>query len=60
LPPGNEGRGLAGIDCASLGLPSDEEFIAAYCRRRGIDGIDNFGFYLSFCFFASAPSSKAF
>jgi len=27
---------------ASTAYPSDEEFIAAYCRRRGIDGIDNF------------------
>ncbi|RMD92822.1 MAG: phosphotransferase family protein, partial [Alphaproteobacteria bacterium] len=32
LPPGNEGRGLAGVDRAALGLPSDEEFIARYCE----------------------------
>ena len=54
MPPGKDGRGLAGIDRAALGLPSDEEFIAAYCERRGIPGIDNFGFYLSFCFFRMA------
>ena len=54
MPPGGEGRGLAGIDRAALGLPSDEEFIARYCARRGLPGIDNFGFYLSFCFFRMA------
>ena len=30
---------------------SDEEFIGRYCERRGLSGIDNFGFYLAFCFF---------
>lgn len=54
MPPGNEGRGLAGVDRAALGLPSDEAFIAKYCERRGLPGIDNFGFYLSFCFFRMA------
>ncbi len=54
MPAGSEGRGLAGIDRASLGLPTDAEFIAAYCERRGLEGIDNFGFYLAFCFFRMA------
>ena len=51
MPPGDAGRGLAGVDRASLGLPSDDAFIAAYCDRLGIGGIDDFGFYLGFCFF---------
>ncbi len=54
LPPGKEGRGLAGIDRGALGLPSDQKFIADYCRRRGLSGIDNFGFYLAFNFFRMA------
>ncbi len=54
LPPGKQGRGLAGVDRASLGLPSDQAFIADYCRRRGLPGIDNFGFYLAFNFFRMA------
>ncbi|WP_171176553.1 phosphotransferase family protein [Ruegeria sp. HKCCD8929] len=54
MPPGKEGRGLAGIDRAALGLPSDREFIGDYCRRRGLAGIDNFGFYLAFNFFRMA------
>ena len=54
MPPGREGRGLAGIDRDSLGLPSDQAFIARYCERRGISGIENFGFYLAFNFFRMA------
>ncbi len=51
MPPGAEGRGLAGVDRAALGLPSDQAFIDSYCQRRGLHGIDDFGFYLSFSFF---------
>nr|WP_245875579.1 phosphotransferase family protein [Puniceibacterium antarcticum] len=54
LPPGPEGRGLAGVDRAALGLPSDAEFVADYCRRRGIDQISGFGFYVAFAFFRMA------
>lgn len=54
LPAGKDGRGLQGVDRAALGLPSDAEFIAAYCERRGLPGIDNFGYYLGFCFFRMA------
>ena len=51
LPPGREGRGLAGIDRAALGLPTDAEFVARYCERRGLPGIDDLNFYVAFCFF---------
>ncbi|WP_424833670.1 phosphotransferase family protein [Ruegeria sp.] len=54
MPPGDEGRGLAGVDRESLGLPSDQQFIADYCERRGLNGIQNFGFYLAFNFFRMA------
>ena len=54
MPAGTEGRGFGGEDRKALGVPTDEEFIAKYCERRGIDGIDNFGFYLAFCFFRMA------
>lgn len=54
LPAGPEGRGLGGVDRAALGLPSDEEFIAQYCQRRGIEKIENFGFFAGFCFFRMA------
>lgn len=51
MPADGESRGLAGIDRAAHGLMSDDEFVALYCKRRGIDGIDGFGFYLAFTFF---------
>lgn len=51
LPVGSVTRGLAGVDRAATGLPSNEDFIEQYCARRGIAKIDNFGFYVAFCFF---------
>ncbi len=54
MPPGKDGRGLAGVDRDELGLPSDAAFIESYCRRRGLPGIENFGFYLAFNFFRMA------
>ncbi|MDT8326579.1 MAG: phosphotransferase family protein [Roseovarius sp.] len=54
MPATREGRGLAGVDRAALGLWSDQQFIERYCERRGLNGIDNFGFYLAFCHFRMA------
>ena len=54
MPPGEEGRGLAGVDRKALGIPTDEEFVAAYCKRRGIVLIDALGYCLAFCFFRMA------
>jgi len=51
LPAGAQGRGLMGVDRPALGLPSDAAFVAAYCERRGLAGIDRFGYYVAFCFF---------
>ena len=52
----NEGRiaGLAGVDRASLGIPSNEEYIAKYCERTGRKSIDNWEFYLVFSLFRLA------
>ena len=46
--------GLRGRDLTELGIPTEEEYVASYCRRTGIDGIDNFGFYVAFSFFRLA------
>jgi len=54
LPPGDTGRGLAGVDRKALGIPEDQAFIDAYCARMGLAGIERFGFYLAFCFFRMA------
>jgi aminoglycoside phosphotransferase (APT) family kinase protein len=33
-------RGLGGSDFASLGIPTERDYVAAYCRRTGRVGID--------------------
>jgi aminoglycoside phosphotransferase (APT) family kinase protein len=38
--PASETRGLAGIDLRSLGIPTEGEYVAAYCRRSGRSGIE--------------------
>jgi aminoglycoside phosphotransferase (APT) family kinase protein len=54
LPGDGRIKGLAGIDRKSLGIPSDEEYIARYCERTGRDGIENWNFYLVFSLFRLA------
>ncbi|OUS17489.1 phosphotransferase family protein [Gammaproteobacteria bacterium 50_400_T64] len=46
--------GLNGVDRAALGIPSEEEYVAAYCKNRGISEIPNWTFYLAFSFFRFA------
>ena len=54
LPRDGRIKGLGGVDRASLGIPSDAEYIARYCERTGRDGIDNWNFYLVFSLFRLA------
>ena len=51
LPHQSGMRGLGGLDRSALGVPTEEEYVAAYCRRRGIDSIPDWPFYIAFCFF---------
>ena len=46
--------GLGGVEREPLGIPSEREYIAAYCQRTGIDRIDDWDFYLAFSFFRFA------
>ena len=51
LPTGGAFPGLAGIDRAAAGLPSEQEYLARYCRAAGIDEIPDWPYYLAFnCF----------
>lgn len=54
LPHQSGFKGLGGIDRATIGLPSEEDYVAAYCRRRNLPGIDNWTFLLAFSFFRLA------
>ena len=46
-------EGLSGADLPSLGIPSEEEFLAEYCRHAGRE-IDNWLFYVIYNMFRSA------
>ncbi|NNL57401.1 MAG: phosphotransferase [Pseudomonadales bacterium] len=50
----NAMSGLGGIDAAALGIPSEEEYVARYCERMGIEKIDNWNFYMAFSMFRMA------
>jgi aminoglycoside phosphotransferase (APT) family kinase protein len=47
-------EGLAGADLKTLGIPEEEEFVAEYCKYAGLNGIDNWSFYLIYNMFRSA------
>jgi aminoglycoside phosphotransferase (APT) family kinase protein len=49
-----EFRGIKGADLAALGIPSEAEYVAAYCRRTGRKQIPHFEFYLIFNMFRIA------
>lgn len=42
---------LEGLAGPQSGIPSEEEFIAEYCRLTGRESIPNWNFYLAFSFF---------
>lgn len=46
--------GLRGANIAGLGIPGEEEYVGAYCRRTGRDAMPGYGFYMAFNFFRLA------
>jgi aminoglycoside phosphotransferase (APT) family kinase protein len=46
--------GLGDIERESLGIPSEAQYVAQYCERRGLEGIPDWNFYLVFGFFRFA------
>ena len=54
MPVGDEGRGLQGVDRKAQGIPTEAEYVDAYCRRMGLPGIPTFAFCLAFSFFRMA------
>ena len=47
-------RGLAGIDFAAAGIPAEPEYVDAYCRRTGRDGVAAWDFYMVYSLFRIA------
>lgn len=46
--------GLGGLNLESLGIPSEEDYVDAYCRRMGHGPIPNWSFFLAFSIFRVA------
>ena len=46
--------GFLGVDLKALGIPSEDEYVEAYCRRTGRDGIPKLDFYFVYNIFRLA------
>jgi len=46
--------GLGGLDLQALGIPSEADYVDAYCRRMGRGPIPNWRFFLAFSIFRVA------
>ena len=59
IPPGLF-RGLAGLDFAALGIPTEREYVAAYCRRTGRAGIPEreWEYYMAYNMFRIAAIAQ--
>ena len=55
IPPGKF-RGIAGLDLDALGIPSESEYLAMYCKRTGRSGVDpgHWDFYIAYNLFRIA------
>ncbi|HEV8438649.1 MAG TPA: phosphotransferase [Methylomirabilota bacterium] len=51
-------EGFEGGDLSALGIPSEEEYLAAYCRRTGRHRIDDWDFYVGFAMFRLAAIAQ--
>jgi aminoglycoside phosphotransferase (APT) family kinase protein len=55
LPAGKDQKfGYLGIDFAATGIPSEDAYVAAYCRRTGRGEIPDWTFYIAFSLFRIA------
>ncbi|MGA8054911.1 MAG: phosphotransferase [Burkholderiales bacterium] len=52
--PAGTFRGIAGLDLAALGIPSERDYIAAYCRRTGRESLAHWDFYIAYNLFRIA------
>jgi aminoglycoside phosphotransferase (APT) family kinase protein len=49
---------LMNVDFAATGIPTEAEYLAAYCKRTGRAGIPNWEFYLAFSMFRLASIAQ--
>lgn len=46
--------GLAGVDLAPLGIPTEDELVHAYCKHAGRAGVEDWSYFLAFGVFRIA------
>jgi len=51
-------EGFEGANLAPLGIPSEKTYLAAYCRRTGRPGIEDWDFYVAFSMFRLAAIAQ--
>jgi aminoglycoside phosphotransferase (APT) family kinase protein len=49
---------LLGVDFELTGIPSEREYVAAYCKRTGRGSIENWAYYLAFSLFRLAAIAQ--
>ena len=54
----NSWNGLGGVDRKAVGVPTEAEYVEAYCRRAGLDGIADWSFLIAFSFFRIAAIAQ--
>ena len=55
----DEWRGdITGLDFATYGIPSEDEYVARYCERTGRSAIPEWTFYVAFSLFDWLPSCR--
>jgi aminoglycoside phosphotransferase (APT) family kinase protein len=55
---GEPPHGFANIDLVKLGLPTEDDYVAAYCRRTGRKRIEHWNYYLAFSLFRLAAIAQ--
>jgi aminoglycoside phosphotransferase (APT) family kinase protein len=51
--PNGRYRGLGGVDRSANGIPTEAEYVAAYCKRMELESIPDWTFLVAFSFFRS-------
>ena len=51
--PNGRYRGLGGVDRAASGIPTEADYVAAYCKRMALEAIPSWTFLIAFSFFRS-------
>ena len=51
-------HGFAKVDFGKLGLPTEADYVAAYCRRTGRESIPHWNYYLAFSLFRLAAIAQ--